>query len=121
MVLACSSYSVCLKILGGKNEAGAFNYQMASMQISGSTIVLFEQKNPKSCSCTICTCLSLSDDRLVEDAVSLLFGLCHRRWTATPPSLIPRFNSRDALSQLFTSCAFSRQTVGRATRGASTG
>jgi hypothetical protein len=48
--------------------------------------------------CFCCTCLSLPDDRHVEDAVSLLFGLCHRRWMTTPPLLIPRFNGRDTLS-----------------------
>ena len=64
----------------------------------GSAIVANEQDHPKSFSCTGCTCLSHSDDCLVEYAVSMLFGLCHRRWTTTPPSLIPRFNSGDPLS-----------------------
>ena len=45
-----------------------------------------------------CTCLSLSYDWHVQDVVSLLFGLCHWRWTTTPLSLIPRFNSRDTRS-----------------------
>jgi hypothetical protein len=45
-----------------------------------------------------CTHFSLSHGCHVEDAVSQLFGLCHRRWMTTPPLLITRFNSRDVLS-----------------------
>lgn len=97
-VVAWSLDSVCSEILGGTIEAGALNCHMASMQISGSAIDSIEHDNPKSYSCTSCTCLPLSDDRLVEDAISKLFGLCHRRWTTTPSSLILRFNSRDSLS-----------------------
>jgi hypothetical protein len=48
--------------------------------------------------CFCRTCLSLPADRHVEDAVSMLFGLCHRRCTTTLLLLIPRFNGRDTLS-----------------------
>jgi len=64
---------------------------------SGSAIHFPEQEFLSNYSCTSCICLYLSDDLHVEDAVSKLFGLCHRRWTTTPPLLILRFNSRDAL------------------------
>jgi hypothetical protein len=106
---------------------------MASMQMSGSVIGSFEKDHPKSYSCTISTCLLFLDDRLVEDVVSM-FGLCHQRWTTPPPSLNLGFNSRGALSlssvpvnayiqlnPMHTLCAFSGQTVGRATHRASTG
>jgi hypothetical protein len=94
MVVACSSDFSCLQILGGTIGV---KFHMASMQISGSIIRSFEKDHPKSYSCTISTFLSLSDDRLVEDVVSM-FGLCHRRWTITPPLLNPGFNSRCTLS-----------------------
>jgi hypothetical protein len=57
-----------------------------------------EQDHPKSYSCTSCICLSLSHDRLVEVAVSDLFGLCHRRWTTTPPLLIFKCKCEDTPS-----------------------
>ena len=91
---------VCLTVFGGctEAEANAPYCHMASMQISGSAIHSIEQDLSKNFSRTSCNCLSWSDDCYVEDAVSELFGLCHRRWTTTPPLLIPRFNSRDTLS-----------------------
>jgi hypothetical protein len=48
--------------------------------------------------CFSCFCLSLSYDQSVEDAVFMLFGLCHRRCTTTPLSLIPKFNNKDTHS-----------------------
>jgi hypothetical protein len=40
-----------------------------------------------------CTRVFMVDDLLVEDTAPL-FGLFHQRWSTTPLSLIPRFNSR---------------------------
>jgi hypothetical protein len=40
----------------------------------------------------LCIRSLLIDGKQVEDIISLLFGLCHRRWTTTPLSLILRFN-----------------------------
>ena len=33
--------------------------------------------------CFSYTCFSLSHDLYVEDTISILFGLCRRRWTTT--------------------------------------
>jgi hypothetical protein len=63
--------------------------------INGSPIGSKEQD---FLTCNCCTSLSLTDGTQVEDTVTLLFGLCHRRWTTTPSSLILRFNSGDCLS-----------------------
>jgi hypothetical protein len=45
-----------------------------------------------------CTKFFMADDHSVEDTAPL-FGFFHQRWTTTPLSLIPRFNSR-GLSRL---------------------
>jgi hypothetical protein len=53
-----------------------------------------DAKHEQDCICSSrCTKFFMSDDRPVEDTVPL-FGFFHQRWTTTPLSLIPRFNSR---------------------------
>lgn len=69
------------------------------MMLDGDKRALLYVSNERHFLCSLsCTCLSVSHDRLVEDAVSTLFGLCHQRWTTTPLLLILRFNSGDTLS-----------------------
>ena len=58
----------------------------------GSAIVIKEQ-DVQCC----CTMLSSPDGDLAEEAVLLLFGFFHQRWTTTSLLLIPRFNSEDML------------------------
>jgi hypothetical protein len=71
------------------------NLEVILRSIMASTTTIHEQHFRY---CFSCTCSLLSLDRHAEDVVSMLFGLCHRRWTTTPPLLILRFNSRDTLS-----------------------
>jgi hypothetical protein len=73
------------------------------------------------------------DGTILEDTVLLLFGMCHRRWTKTPPLLILRFKRGHFETELGegysastalrspTSSAYARKTVGRVTGVASTG
>jgi hypothetical protein len=98
MEVVQSSGSALLKIFGGTIEASALSYHLASVETSGNATDIIEQDHTRIYCQISCTCLSLSDGRLVEDAVFSLFGLCHRRWTTSPPLLIPRFNSGDTLS-----------------------
>jgi hypothetical protein len=98
MEVVQSSGSALLKIFGGIIEASALSYHVALVEISGRATDLIEQDHTRSHRRTSCTCLSLSDGRLAEDAVLSLFGLCHRRWKTSPPLLIPRFNSGDTSS-----------------------
>jgi hypothetical protein len=60
--------------------------------INGSPIGISEQAY---LTCHYCTRSSLIDGTHSEDAVPLLFGLCHRRWTTSPSLLILRFNNGD--------------------------
>ena len=93
-----SQVSVYLKNKCDGIEARVFYDHMASIRITGPVIHPIEQDFHEISNRTNYTCLLLSDDRYVEDAVSKLFGLCHRRWMTTPPLLILRFNSRDTFS-----------------------
>jgi hypothetical protein len=63
--------------------------------VNGSPIGISEQAY---LICHYCTRSSLIDGTHSEDAVPLLFGLCHGRWTTAPSLLILRFNSGDPLS-----------------------
>jgi hypothetical protein len=98
MEVVQSSGSALLKVFGGTIKASALGYHLASVEISGNATDIIEQDPTRIYCQTSCTCLSLSDGRLVEDAVFSLFGLCHRRWTTSPPLLIPRFNGGDTSS-----------------------
>jgi hypothetical protein len=64
------------------------------LSIKGSLIDPYEHISPTS-SC--CTRSYLMDGTILEDTVLLLFGMCHRRWTTTPPLLILRFKRGDIL------------------------
>jgi hypothetical protein len=101
------------------------------LSIKGTTIDPYEHISPRS-SC--CTRSYLMDGTILEDTVLLLFGLCHWRWTITPPLLILKFNRGDILRLSFgegcststalrspTSSAYAKKTIGRVTRGALTG
>jgi hypothetical protein len=66
MEVVQSSGSALLKIFGGKTEASALSYHLASLEISGNATDIIEQDHTRIYYQTSCTCLSLSDGSLLK-------------------------------------------------------